>query len=108
MTLIHPWKILTRGEKITREAADVLKRMKAPLILYGPQITLVYRDGVIYHGDALNISDDAILQKMRDGLTNLALIDKNFSNTSFNGTPGGYLAEAWLLAIKVCATLYMV
>jgi large subunit ribosomal protein LP0 len=67
-------KLLSFGQKVGSSEATLLAKLNIKPFFYGLGILKIYDEGSVYDASVLDITDEVILQKFRNGVNNVASI----------------------------------
>ncbi|PFH37471.1 ribosomal protein RPP0 [Besnoitia besnoiti] len=94
--------LIKEGEKVTASAATLLQKLGIKPFEYGLAIQHVYDDGSVYSASVLDITDEVILGKFRDGATNVAALSRQVGIPTTASAPHSILE-----AFKFCTSLIL-
>lgn len=94
--------LIKEGEKVSASAATLLQKLGIKPFEYGLAIQHVYDDGSVYSASVLDITDDVILEKFKDGASNVAALSRQIGLPTMASAPHSILE-----AFKFCASFVL-
>lgn len=71
--------LVKKDEKVSASAATLLQKLNIRPFSYGLKVTQVYDDGCTYDASVLDLGDDVIIGKFREGVANVAAMSRGLN-----------------------------
>jgi large subunit ribosomal protein LP0 len=72
--IINDVKLIVTGQKVGSSESTLLAKLSIKPFQYGLQILTIYDEGSLYEASVLDMTDDIILDKFKNGLQNVASV----------------------------------
>jgi len=72
--IINDVKLIVAGQKVGSSESTLLAKLSIKPFQYGLNILTIYDEGSIYEASVLDMTDDVILEKFKNGLQNVASV----------------------------------
>merc|ERR1719223_2293306 len=85
--ITNDFQICTTGEKVSLSAQALLAKMNIRPFEYGMKVRSVYQDGSVFDAAVLDISDDVLIGKFMNGVSNMAAFSRELGIPTAAGLP---------------------
>jgi len=97
-------RVITKGEKVTLSATDLLSKLGVKPFEYGMKIVSVYQDGEVFPASVLDIDDSVLISKFLTGVSHVAAFGREVGIPTAAGMPHMFI-KAFKNIVAACVEI---